>query len=195
VSPRKKIVVGLGNPGRNYQNTRHNIGFLILEKGVLPHYKLKAKKRWGGDLFSEIEINGAEYHFLMPQTFMNLSGKAIRSYLNRHSIELCDLLVVSDDLDLPLGRVRLRHNGSSGGHLGLESIMQSLGSKDFSRLRVGIGRPHPEKESKDYVLESFSGDERQVLERTLVCATHVVRLWLEEGEKKARDFLSQKNDL
>lgn len=187
----KKLVAGLGNPGFRYRHTRHNIGFLVLQKNVLPFFKLKDKKTKSGDLAVSKTVGDREFHFLMPQTYMNLSGKGIAAYMEKNGIPQENLLVVSDDLDLPLGKIRFRTKGSSGGHNGLESIIGSLGSDQFNRLRVGIGRPETHRIPKDHVLEKFKFGERKTLEAVLCRVGDAVRIWLAEGPQAVNDFLSR----
>ncbi len=152
------LIVGLGNPGAEYAKTRHNAGFLLVEK---------LAARWQVDWKNERKFNArmarAERHgrrvlLCQPQTFMNSSGEAVGALMNFYQLPLKRLLVVVDDADLPLGEIRLRAGGSSGGHHGLESIEQHLGSREFARLRIGIGRQDGAREITDYVLSRFDPD-------------------------------------
>ena len=185
--------MGLGNPGTRYENSRHNIGFLVLQKILLPHFSLKVKKNSWDSLSAHAVRGGAQVHFLLPQTFMNLSGKAVRPYMERHSIEPQDTLVIYDDLDLATGKLRFRVSGSSAGHQGVESLMESLGTSNFHRLRLGIGRPTSGQSVEDYVLETFSREEKEALSGVLERAGEVVQGWLSGGPKGARDILSRIN--
>jgi PTH1 family peptidyl-tRNA hydrolase len=183
--------VGLGNPGTRYENTRHNIGFTVLQKIVLPHFKLRFKENSGEGLLAKTVLADTEVHFLLPQTYMNRSGEVVSTYLERARISHENLLVIYDDLDLSFGKLRFRASGSSGGHQGMESLIQHLSSGDFNRLRIGIGRPTNEKNVEDYVLEEFTEAEKETLSPLLESAGKVVKAWLDGGPKKARDFLSR----
>ena len=168
-----RLVVGLGNPGHRYANTRHNVGFMALERLVT---------REGGGFRSMPKLQGqladlgsgdTRLRLLMPQTFMNDSGLSIRAALDWFGFELHQLLVLVDDMDLPLGRLRLRARGSAGGHNGLKSTIQHLGSQDFARLRIGIGAPAQNPSERkartvSHVLGSFSRNEEPLLDNVLV---------------------------
>ncbi len=154
-----RLIVGLGNPGRSYTWSKHNIGFLVLDQYAKTH-------KW--TFVKETKFQGEYYKtdtcvFLKPKTFMNLSGISVQAVAHFFKIEAQDILVISDDLDLPLFKLRLREKGSAGGHNGLKSIIQSLSSNTFNRLRIGIDRKE-EMESKDYVLSPFSKQEKKQLE-------------------------------
>ena len=157
-----KLVVGLGNPGKEYQNTRHNIGFEFLDF-YFSHHKINANwgKKFNG-LYFQTMINDEKVFFLKPQTYMNLSGLCVREFVDYFHIAVEDILVISDDLDLNLGNFKLRPSGSSGGHNGLKSIEKSLGTSSFKRLKVGISKD-TNIEGKDYVLASFSREEKETL--------------------------------
>ena len=168
-----RLVVGLGNPGHRYANTRHNVGFMALERLVT---------REGGGFRSMPKLQGqladlgsgdTRLRLLMPQTFMNDSGRSIRAALDWFGFELHQLLVLVDDMDLPLGRLRLRARGSAGGHNGLKSTIQHLGTQDFARLRIGIGAPAQNPSERkartvSHVLGSFSRNEEPLLDNVLV---------------------------
>lgn len=162
------LIVGLGNPGRTYTWTKHNIGFLVLEAFVKANrwtFQKEAK------FFGEI-IRTENVIYLKPKTYMNLSGKAVQAVMQFYKIEPKDILVISDDLDLPLWKLRLRTSGSAGGHNGLKSIIQSIGTNEFKRLRIGIDRV-AEEDSKEYVLSPFSKKEKAELE-TLFSQTNLL---------------------
>ena len=162
------LVVGLGNPGQEYAGTRHNVGFMVIDRMLK---KLNAES--GGEsgcssIFYKLKYKGKSVIFAKPQTFMNLSGNAVLPLLNREFLERSNLLVIHDELDLPLGRIRIRKGGSSGGHNGINSIIESLnGQQDFMRMRIGIGR---DKDVVDYVLGSFKEEEKELLEKVIDCA-------------------------
>ena len=176
-----KLVVGLGNPGREYESTRHNVGFMVVNKLLagFPAGRFEESSSAESRLFTG-RLRGKELTLQMPQTYMNLSGKAVALYARRNQIKLEEILVISDDLDLPLGRIRLRAGGSDGGHNGLKSIIAELGSASFKRLRIGIG--HQESgTTADYVLGSFSTEETPVLNEVLERAAEAVNCVLSAG--------------
>ncbi|MBR7119680.1 MAG: aminoacyl-tRNA hydrolase [Lentisphaeria bacterium] len=176
-----KLVVGLGNPGREYESTRHNVGFMVVNKLLagFPAGRFEESSSAESRLFTG-RLRGKELALQMPQTYMNLSGKAVALYARRNQIKPEEILVISDDLDLPLGRIRLRAGGSDGGHNGLKSIIAELGSASFKRLRIGIG--HQESgTTADYVLGSFSTEETPVLNEVLERAAEAVNCVLSAG--------------
>ena len=167
----EKYIIGLGNPGEEYCNTRHNIGFLTLENFSEKYnskFSLKNKiKSW----YSEIKINNFTYRLFMPNTFMNNSGDAVRAIVDWYKIDLDQLFIIVDDIDLPLGKIRFRKKGSSGGHNGLKNIINRLQTENFNRIRIGIGSPNLiEKTNKNfntisYVLGKISTKETLVLDK------------------------------
>ncbi|MCX5966389.1 MAG: aminoacyl-tRNA hydrolase [Cyanobacteria bacterium] len=167
-----QLLVGLGNPGDRYADTRHNVGFMVLERlAAAAAVPFRAQARLQGKL-AEIGNGEQRLRLLMPQTFMNESGRAIRAALDWYRLNPGQLLVLVDDMDLPLGRLRLRASGSAGGHNGLRSTIQHLGSQDFPRLRIGIGAPadNPQERRErtvSHVLGRFSAAERPLLEAVL----------------------------
>jgi peptidyl-tRNA hydrolase, PTH1 family len=174
-----KLIVGLGNPGARYANSRHNIGFMIADRFVRAHELDFARKRFNAQI-AEGNIDGQRILIAKPQTFMNLSGEAVGKLFAFYKIAPHDLLVIYDDLDLPLGKMRLRSRGSAGGHHGMESIIARVGTSDFPRLRVGIGRPNPDADI-DHVLGSFDADERTVMDETFARAVDAIDTWLADG--------------
>ena len=179
------LIAGLGNPGGDYARTRHNVGFMVLE-GVA--------KRWGVGWTYEKKFNArlaraerVERTALLcePQTYMNSSGKAVGAVAEFYRIPVDRLLIVLDDADLPFGQLRLRPGGSSGGHHGLESIEQHLGTREYARLRIGIGRQSGAREITSYVLGRFSSTETPLLDKVLTVASDQVECWLESGIQKA----------
>ena len=176
-----KLVVGLGNPGREYESTRHNIGFMVINKLLagFPAGRFEESFVAESRLFSG-RFRGKELFLQMPQTYMNLSGKAVAVFARRNQIDPKEILVVSDDLDLPLGRIRLRSGGSDGGHNGLKSIIAELGNASFKRLRIGIG--HQESgTTADHVLGSFTTEESVLLEQVLDKSAEAVNCVLSAG--------------
>ncbi len=167
-----QLLVGLGNPGSRYADTRHNVGFMVLERlAASASAGFRHQSRLHG-LLAEIGSGDQRLRLLMPQTYMNESGRSIRAALDWFRLDPAQLLVVVDDMDLPLGRLRLRASGSAGGHNGLRSAIQHLGTQDFARLRIGIGAPAEEPQERrertiSHVLGRFSPAERPVLEEVL----------------------------
>jgi peptidyl-tRNA hydrolase, PTH1 family len=158
-----KWFVGLGNPGTQYQNTRHNVGFMAIDE---------LAKRWGISvtqskckaLVGEGNVGGTKVVLMKPMTYMNLSGESIRSYMDYYKVALEDLVVLYDDLDTEIGRIRLRYQGSPGGHNGIKSIIQHVGTQQFNRIRMGITRPQPGGNIVDYVLGNFPKAEQDKLQ-------------------------------
>ncbi len=179
------LIVGLGNPGEKYARTRHNAGFLLLDK---------LAERWRGNWTDEkkfsskaakVEQGGRKLFLCKPQTYMNCSGEAVGAFSEFYKVPANRVIVAVDDADLPFGGIRLRQSGSSGGHHGLENIEQHLGTREFARLRIGIGRRDGAREITNYVLGQFSSDENELLEKILNRAADQVDCWLSEGIEKA----------
>ena len=174
-----KLIVGLGNPGREYEHTRHNVGFQVAEE-LAHRYRVTLKNRgsWKARVAKIAEI-GEGVLLAEPTTFMNLSGWAVREIASFHKLAPSDVLIVVDDADLPLGRLRLRTSGSAGGHNGLKSIIQELGTIEFPRLRVGVGRQAGEL--KSHVLGRFSTGERDQIEAAVKRAADAAELFAREN--------------
>jgi PTH1 family peptidyl-tRNA hydrolase len=178
-----KVVVGLGNPGKQYEATRHNVGWMVLDR-------LAQRAGWAGrsrsrDAAATVygRYRDMDLMLVKPTTYMNLSGVAVRKVLARQRVPLSDLLVVVDDFALPLGRLRLRGEGSAGGHNGLRSIIAELSSQDFARLRVGIGEPS--RTAVDHVLSRFDSREKAALNEVLDAAADAIEDWAREGTDRA----------
>jgi PTH1 family peptidyl-tRNA hydrolase len=174
-----KLVVGLGNPGPEYENTRHNIGFMVVDALAR---RLRAEglgRKWQG-VAARAFRGGQEIFILKPSTYMNLSGRAVLAAQNQLALPLQEILIVSDELALPVGTLRFRPRGSSGGQKGLQSIIDSLGSSEFPRLRLGIGPDSP-LIPKDFVLENFSAQEVPEIEQTMTRAVQGIEHWLARG--------------
>jgi PTH1 family peptidyl-tRNA hydrolase len=152
------LIFGLGNPGNRYRLTRHNIGFMVLEK-FAAGLKIDLKQKSFNALWGKGKIAGKNVLLAMPQTYMNLSGNAVRELLAFFKADINNLIVVHDDLDLPFGTIRLKTGGGNAGHKGLESIVENLGSSDFMRVRIGIGKPADKARIESYVLERFESQE------------------------------------
>lgn len=186
-----KLIVGLGNPGSKYQWTRHNAGFMVLDRFSRDAGIQIARKNFSG-LYGEGVFQGERLILLKPQTFMNLSGRSVAAALHFHKIPLQDLIIIHDDLDIPYGRVKLKDEGGHAGHNGLRSLLQELGSGQFVRLRVGIGRPEHD-EAADYVLSNFSRDELESLPRILDGVVDILKLVIVEGLRKAMNIYHNKD--
>ncbi len=183
-----RLIVGLGNPGSEYAGTRHNIGFDIVDAAAV-QFSNKFRKGPGEYLLAEGSHDGEGFYLLKPMTYMNNSGTAVRGALDRYGIAPEDLVVISDDFHLPLGRLRLRLEGSSGGHNGLGSIIEELGSNRFPRLRCGIGgtsMPANKHDLKEYVLGRFGNGEESVVKIMISHATEYLTRILTEGSEKAQ---------
>lgn len=172
-----KLIVGLGNPGEKYAHTRHNAGFDVVDcLGGMLGVTL-ASKRFNS-VYADARIDNEKVILMKPMTYMNLSGEAVRPMMDWYGVSLEDLLVIYDDLDLPVGQIRLRLKGSSGGHNGIKSLEQHLNSLAFKRIRVGIGRPHEGKTVIQHVLSHFSAEERPLVERAIETAAKAALDWL-----------------
>ena len=190
---KEKYIIGLGNPGKDYVNTRHNIGFLLLKNlsnKYDSNFTLKNKlKSW----CSEFKINNCTYRLFLPNTFMNHSGDAVRSIVDWYKIDLDQLYIVVDDIDLPLGKIRYRKKGSSGGHNGLKSIIEKLQTQNFNRIRVGIGSPQSIKKANNFntishVLGNISSEEKLILDKVY---NQIIES-LEQLSTKTEDYIISK---
>ncbi|NVJ09052.1 aminoacyl-tRNA hydrolase [Myxococcus sp. AM001] len=189
-----KLIVGLGNPGREYERHRHNIGFMVVEallsraRAALNQEKFAARVGQG-------TLAGERVLFVEPQTFMNLSGRSVAEAARFFKVPVADVLVIHDELDLPLGRLQLKAGGGSGGHNGLKSIVSSLGDEGFIRLRFGIGKPegpNARERVAGYVLSNFDDGERRELESLIDRAMDMTELWLREGLSVAMNRFNRK---
>jgi len=181
---RRKLVAGLGNPGSMYQGTRHNIGYEVVDRLAEGGSGARFGRKFDG-LFAETEIDFHKVLLLKPETFMNLSGRSVRQAVQFYKLEpTTDLLVICDDLSLPLGKLRIRPGGSDGGQKGLRDIAAQLGNDQFARLRVGIGERGP-IDAADFVLSRFRSAERPIIEDALILATQAVAVWVVQGADAA----------
>ena len=187
-----KLIVGLGNPGDIYADSRHNIGFSII-KALSSACKAALKRDRGTfSLTAKVKIDGRSVILAMPLTYMNLSGNAVVDLLKKYKIHLEDLLILLDDLDLELGRLKIRPCGSSGGHRGLESIIEAVGSTEFSRLRIGIGRPPRGVEPSEYVLMPFSRKEKTEVKNAVEIAAQCSQSWVTEGISETMNIFNKR---
>jgi peptidyl-tRNA hydrolase, PTH1 family len=174
-----KLIVGLGNPGKQYDKTRHNIGFEVIDF-LSNHYNIPLDKAKFKGNYGIGNIGGEKVILLKPLTYMNLSGESIRPIMDYYNLEPDDLVVIYDDLDLPVGKIRLRQKGSSGGHNGIKSTILHVGTEKFNRIRVGIDRPKNGMKVVDYVLGKFTKEEMDVLEDTIKKCSDACVQWAEE---------------
>jgi PTH1 family peptidyl-tRNA hydrolase len=175
-----KLVVGLGNPGRKYAGTRHNVGWQVLAELAKRHAASRPREKFHGEV-AEAQIAGATVHLLCPMTFMNESGKSVAAAVEFYKIELSDLLVICDDINLPLAKLRFRNKGSAGGQKGLNDILKRLATDEAPRLRIGVGSPPPGWDAADYVLGKFTADDAAPIAEAVVKAADAVELWVQEG--------------
>ena len=174
----KYLIVGLGNPGDEYATTRHNTGFMVLDAFAKASNIVFDDRRYG--FVAETSVKGRKVFLLKPTTYMNLSGNAVRYWLNKENIDQSRLLVVSDDVALPLGQFRLKANGSNGGHNGLGHIQQLIG-QNYARLRMGIGSDYPQGGQIDWVLGNYSADDLKVLQPSIETAVEIIRSFVLAG--------------
>jgi len=183
-------VVGLGNPGEEYEWSRHNLGFMLIDK-LGKAAGVGKFRRECQSLTARVEVGSKAVLLVKPQTYMNLSGESVSCLFKKYEATAADLIVVSDDLALPFGKIRIRARGTSGGHNGLKSIIAAAGTDEFTRLRIGIQPEHPLADSKKFVLDSFPMTARTTVEDTLEKSAEAVRTIIEDGVLKAMtDFNS-----
>ena len=184
--PPRTLIAGLGNPGPKYESTRHNFGFMAVDALLQLGAARELSMGKDGTLFA-LRLPGVEGEVLAlkPMTFMNLSGRAVAHVLRYYKLDVADLMVVHDELDLPLGRMRMKQGGGLAGHNGLKSIAAETGSQEFARLRLGIGRPPGKMDVASFVLHDFSPEERPVAEKVIPAAAAALRLYLNQGLEAA----------
>ena len=180
----KWLIVGLGNPGLRYEKTRHNLGFMLIDR-LAREFQTQVKREECRALIGRAEIESKTVELVKPQTFMNLSGESVGCLLKKENRVKDNLIVVVDDLALPLGKIRLRANGSAGGHNGLKSINECLKTQDYIRLRIGISPEHQINDTKNFVLESFSRSDLETVDKVLEQSADAIRAVLSGGVEKA----------
>lgn len=185
-----KLIVGLGNPGPKYHLTRHNVGFDVINAFADRHFFPACRMRFDG-LVTDHSVSGGKVILLAPQTYMNASGRSVRQCVDFFRIEPSDVLVVSDDMNLESGRLRLRPSGSAGGQKGLADIIRHLGGQDFPRLRVGIGRPPGRMDASSFVLQRFTDDERSGIDVTVQEAVAGLEVWIRDGLDAAMNAVNK----
>jgi len=171
-----KLIVGLGNPGKEYNNTRHNIGFITLDKFCLKHNIELGKSKFDA-IWNSMEVNGEKIIFIKPQLYMNLSGYVVKKYVDFYKISTDDILVISDDLDIELGKYKLKAKGTSGGHNGLKNIEDSINTVEYKRLKIGIANSK-NINAADYVLGSFSKSESDIIDKVTDTAVMILEEYL-----------------
>jgi len=173
------LIAGLGNPGKEYQKSRHNIGFMAVDFAI-DKFGISGKKIKSKAIVVEGNIGGKKILFVKPQTYMNLSGDAISSLIRFYKVPIHQIAVIHDDIDLPFGSIRVRPGGGAGGQKGVASIIQRLGTQDFARFRIGIGRPPGRMDAATYVLKNFHGEELEELPFVLNHITNAIKAFLED---------------
>jgi PTH1 family peptidyl-tRNA hydrolase len=187
-----KLIVGLGNPGEVYSHSRHNIGFSVVKALAKEHKGNFRKERDSQGWVAKVRIRGQPVILALPATFMNLSGLCVEQLLRKHKLDRKDLLVVCDDLDLEFGRIKLRPSGGSGGHRGLESIIEVLQSDGFGRLRIGVGRPPKGRFASEHVLLNFNKKERMCLRQIKEDVVACLESWVAQGVSKTMNIFNRK---
>jgi PTH1 family peptidyl-tRNA hydrolase len=184
-----KLIAGLGNPGKKYAGTRHNVGFDVVTELVRRSGAGGSRLRFESEIW-ETNLQGERTLLACPHTYMNLSGRAIRQILAFHKLPPSELLVICDDLNLPTGKLRLRKSGTAGGQKGLQNTIDQLGTTDFARLRIGIDRPLPPLSATEYVLQKLTKSEREVLESAVLKACDAVELFVRDGVDQAMNIVN-----
>lgn len=184
-----KVVVGLGNPGQKYAGTRHNVGFDVVHRLTAQDPGGVVRNRFEAEL-CEIVLRDEKLLLVAPQTYMNLSGRAVRAVVDFYKLAVADVLVVCDDLNLEPGRLRLRGSGSAGGQKGLQDIINHLGTQEIARLRIGIGRPPGRMDAASYVLQRINEADRESIDVAVVEAAEAVGRWATEGIQKAMNAVN-----
>ena len=187
-----KLLVGLGNPGVRYEKTRHNIGFMVIDR-VAADIGIAINKKQNQALVGQGNIYGEKILLVKPQTYMNKSGEAVLELLNFYKDMINDLIIIHDDLDLDFGRIRFKAEGGTGGHKGLQSIIKMLGSPDFARLKIGIGRPPEFIPVEDYVLSELGPLEKKLLPEVIEESVAGLKVWILTGiEKSMNEYNTRK---
>lgn len=182
-----KLIVGLGNPGKEYEGTRHNVGFEVLEAYAAQHRVDLTKSKFEA-LYGEFEKSGEKVLLILPQTYMNLSGRSVQKFLQFYKLSPQDLMVIHDELDLPLGNMKVVRKAGAAGNRGVISIQECLGTQDFARFRIGIGKPLRPEQTADFVLKKFQKAERESLLPILDKSIKGLDLWLEKGIEPCMAF-------
>ncbi len=176
-----KLIVGLGNPGKEYENTRHNIGFMLIDNYAKSN-NIEFSEKFNG-LYAKVYYHNEYYILLKPLSFMNLSGTVVKKYVDYYKIDYKDILIIQDDLDMPVGKIKLKFKGSSGGHNGIKNIINNLNTEYFNRFKVGIGK-NIDINTKDYVLGKFSVEEKDKLDKIFSFSNDIIKDFLEKDFEK-----------
>jgi len=174
-----KLIVGLGNPGKEYELTRHNVGFQTIDR-ISERWRIPLTKTKFQGLYGQGTVKGQKVMLLKPLTYMNRSGEAIAPVIRYFKIPLENFVVIYDDLDLPTGKIRLRLKGSSGGHNGIKSIIEQLGTQEFKRIRIGIDRPEANTSVVDHVLGTYAAEEKELIDHAIDRVVSACEMWLEK---------------
>jgi PTH1 family peptidyl-tRNA hydrolase len=185
------LIIGLGNPGQHYAGTRHNIGFMMLDYIAEKNNLTFLDSKWNA-LVSKAVVWDESLVLLKPQTFMNLSGTAVAQAVNFYKLQPANIIVIHDDLDMEFGRLKIVSGGGDGGHKGIRSIIEHLGTKNFPRIKIGIGRPPSPVVSEKYVLGKFDSDEKKVIEQKMSVVFEGLRVSLQQGIAAAMTFINRK---
>lgn len=185
----KYLIVGLGNPGRDYTYNRHNVGFMAVSRLAAKHNTAFTRKQ-GKALVTTFKFDDKQIILAKPQTYMNLSGEAVQALVKFYAIELAQLLICYDDLDLPVGSLRIRPDGGPGGQNGVKSIIKQLGTQNFPRLRLGIGRPPGRMDPAAYVLQDFKGPDAEIMDTTLNKAVEAIETFIKQGLNQAMNMFN-----
>lgn len=187
-----KLIVGLGNPGREYENTRHNIGFMVLDNYARVNNFEITKKKFNG-LYEKVKIDSQDVIFLKPLSYMNLSGEVVKAFVDYFKINIDDILIINDDLDLEVGKFRLKPSGSSGGHNGLKNIALHLQTENYKRFKIGISN-NKNIDTKDYVLGKFSKEDMDILSDTYNKVSNIVQDFINNDINTLKQIYSNKNN-
>lgn len=190
----KRLIIGLGNPGESYRRTRHNFGFLVVDEIARRQRLQFESKAWCQAQMAEGDVDGVGFVLVKPSTFMNNSGVAVKKIVGRRAVDPGGMLVVCDDLNLELGQMRVRAQGSDGGHHGLVSIMEQLATREFPRLRLGIGKPVVVDETVDYVLGRFSSDEQKEVDLVVARAADCCLAWVTGDMSQVMSQFNKRNE-
>lgn len=186
-----KCIIGLGNPGSKYEQTRHNIGFMAVD-ALSEAFQMTLNLNKYNCLYDIGYYKDEKVILVKPQTYMNLSGEGVKPLVDFYKIDVSNIAVIYDDLDLPVGKVRLRQKGGHGGHNGIRSLIDHLGTKDFKRIRLGIGRPTDRTPVVNYVLQPFTTEEKPTIEKTIEEAVQASETWLEKSFVDAMNIFNNK---
>lgn len=188
------LIVGLGNPGKEYERTRHNIGFEVVEQ-LAKNNNIELNKMKFKGIYGEGRISGKKTYILKPTTYMNNSGEAVQAFADYYKIEDENIMIIADDIDIPFASIKIKKNGSGGTHNGLKSIVKLLGSKDFSRLKIGVGTKHESQDLANFVLGKFSKEEMIDIDKTIDLATKAIEEAIKSGIESSMNKYNNRGGL